>query len=150
MNFGPRCRFTHDIPAYLAAKPRDIRMPPASSISNVPPFIIDPSPSQLPPPPSPSSPSTPATFSSLDSTTTCPLFAESGECRLGLKCRFLGAHAHSSIDPETGSGTVTLLVDEEKKSSVAGAHVELNQIGAEALKLLRQKKVSLCFLDCFT
>ena len=70
--------------------------------------------------------------------TTCPAFEEAGECRLGLKCRFLGAHAR--VDE---SGTTILTIDEEKKSRVALTNAELNQVSSETLKLLRQNKVRL-------
>ena len=84
--------------------------------------------------------------SSLDFSSTCPSFEEAGECRLGLKCRFLGAHAR--VDE---NGTVALIVDEEKKSRVALTNTEFNQVSAETLKLLRQNKVCLSsrllFLD---
>ncbi|KAF8452347.1 zinc finger dihydrouridine synthase [Boletus edulis BED1] len=113
---GAECRFTHDIRAYLAAKPRDIKLPFASNIISTPPF-------------------TPAHKSSLDFSTTCPSFDETGNCRLGLKCRFLGAHAH--VD---NNGAVTLITDEEKKSRIAPTNAELNQMSAETLKLLRQNK----------
>jgi hypothetical protein len=82
---------------------------------------------------------------SLDLGTTCPCFEEAGECRLGFKCRFLGAHA--SMDE---SGVIAIVIDEEKKSRVALTNTELNQVSAETLKLLRQKKVgyqSLFFVD---
>jgi hypothetical protein len=35
-----RCRFTHDVDAYLAAKPRDIRFPSITNISDIPPFVV--------------------------------------------------------------------------------------------------------------
>lgn len=79
-----------------------------------------------------------AAGSSLDSSTTCPSFEEAGECRLGLKCRFLGAHAR--VDE---SGAVILITDEQKKSRIALTNAELNQVSAATLKLLRQNKVSL-------
>lgn len=75
--------------------------------------------------------------SSLDFSTTCPSFEEAGECRLGLKCRFLGAHAR--VDE---NGAVILLTDEEKKSRVALTNAELNQMSAETLKLVRQNRAS--------
>ena len=59
-----------------------------------------------------------------------------GECRLGLKCRFLGAHTR--VDD---SGEVTLITDDEKKSRIAATNAELNQVSPETLKLLRQNKV---------
>lgn len=127
-----RCRFTHDIKAYLAAKPRDIKLPSAKGITITPPFVVTDTNSESAP------------GSSLDFTTVCPSFEETGECRLGLKCRFLGAHAR--IDD---NGTVIVTTDEEKKSRIALANTELNQVSAETLKLLRQNKVCAshsCFL----
>lgn len=97
----------------------------ASSINTTPPFVVTDTDGE----------SAPA--SSLDFSTTCPYFEEAGECRLGLKCRFLGAHA--SVD---GDGAVTLTTDEEKKSRIAPTNAELNQVSAETLKLLRQNKAS--------
>jgi len=120
-----RCRFTHDIHAYLAVKPRDIKLPLASSITNTPPFVVTDTNGESAP------------GSSLDFNTLCPYFEEAGECRLGLKCRFLGAHAR--VDD---SGAVMLITDEDKKSGVAPSNAELNLISAEILKLLRQNKVS--------
>ncbi|KAG8215942.1 hypothetical protein J3R82DRAFT_7916 [Butyriboletus roseoflavus] len=121
--YGSECRFTHDIPAYLAAKPGDIKLPLAGSITSTPPFVVTDT----------NDGST--ADSSLDSSTTCPSFEEAGECRLGLKCRFLGAHAR--VDE---SGAVTLITDEEKKSRIALTNTELNQVSAPTLKLLRQNK----------
>ncbi|KAJ2971166.1 hypothetical protein NUW54_g12561 [Trametes sanguinea] len=34
-----RCRFTHDVAAYLAAKPRDIHLPSPEDLSDKPPFV---------------------------------------------------------------------------------------------------------------
>ncbi|KAF8549296.1 zinc finger dihydrouridine synthase [Imleria badia] len=117
---GSECRFTHDIQAYLAAKPRDIKLPLASSITNTPPFVAT---------------DTNDDAASLDFSTTCPNFEEMGQCRLGLKCRFLGAHAR--VDD---NGDVILITDEEKKSKIAATNAELNQVSPETLKLLRQNK----------
>ncbi|KIJ16316.1 hypothetical protein PAXINDRAFT_168462 [Paxillus involutus ATCC 200175] len=122
---GAECRFTHDVSAYLAAKPRDIRLPPASSLMNIPPFVV----------PEITDQSVEGKQPSLDLGTTCPCFEEAGECRLGFKCRFLGAHA--SMDE---SGVIAIVIDEKKKSRVALTNTELNQVSAETLKLLRQKK----------
>ncbi|KAF9242298.1 hypothetical protein BU15DRAFT_72831 [Melanogaster broomeanus] len=126
--YGAECRFTHDISAYLAAKPRDIRLPPASSLTDTQPFVATENADQ-------SAEEGEQSKSSFDFSTTCPYFEEAGECRLGLKCRFLGAH--SRMDEK---GVVTLVTDEEKKSRVALTNIELNQVSAETLKLLRQKK----------
>ncbi|KAN0094919.1 hypothetical protein V8E55_003206 [Tylopilus felleus] len=129
---GSECRFTHDINAYLAAKPRDIKIPLTSSITNTPPFVATNN----------NDASTPE--SSLDFSTTCPSFEETGKCRLGLKCRFLGAHAR--VDD---NDAVTLIIDEEKKSKNAPINAELNQVSAETLKLLRQNKYLRPITDAF-
>jgi tRNA-dihydrouridine synthase 3 len=75
--------------------------------------------------------------SSLEHHTSCPSFAESGFCRLGLKCRFLGAHAKRDVN-----GVITLVEDEEKRAQTALSATELNFVSADTLKLLRSKKVS--------
>ena len=120
-----RCRFTHDVEAYLAAKPRDIRFPSIVDVVNVSPFVVGAEEDD---------PAVPH-VSSLDHRTTCPSFAESGVCRLGLKCRFLGAHAKDI------AGEITLVEDVEKKAHTALSATELNFVSAETLKLLRTKKV---------
>ncbi|KAI9569197.1 hypothetical protein HD554DRAFT_2328226 [Boletus coccyginus] len=129
---GSECRFTHDIHAYLAAKPRDIKLPLASSITNSPPFVVTDTDDES------------ALGSSLDFSTLCPYFEEAGECRLGLKCRFLGAHAR--VDD---SGAVMLVTDEGKKSGIAPSNAELNQVSAEILKLLRQNQYPKPITDAY-
>lgn len=124
-----RCRFTHDIDAYLAAKPRDIRFPSIASISDVPPFLMGMD--------EDNSTTADHNISSLEHHTSCPSFAESGFCRLGLKCRFLGAHAKRDA-----SGAIALVEDEEKRAQTALSATELNFVSADTLKLLRSKKVS--------
>jgi tRNA-dihydrouridine synthase 3 len=161
-----RCRFTHDIPAYLSQKPRDIYFPPASSISLEPPYVtlptvtasaapVDPttptstSTSDIAPPSSapPLLPAPPPQLQdptiSIDFTTTCPVFQETGECRHGLKCRFLGGHA-DQITTEDGSAStsIKLKVDEDLKAVTVLSSKELNFSGPENLALLRKKKVS--------
>lgn len=126
-DFGSECRFSHDIRAYLDAKPRDIFFPSASMLSKDPPFV--------------SLPSTDANEteepeeSSVDSVTGCPVFGATGSCRLGLKCRFLGGHVRKAED-----GTVALVEDEEKKALTLAANTEHNSVSPTALKLLRTKK----------
>ncbi|KAN0139239.1 hypothetical protein V8E53_002740 [Lactarius tabidus] len=126
-DFGSECRFSHDIHAYLDAKPRDIFFPSTSTLSNGPPFV--------------SLPSTDANETerledpSVDSVTRCPVFEVTGSCRLGLKCRFLGGHVRKAED-----GTVVLVEDAEKKALTLAANTEHNSISPEALKLLRTKK----------
>lgn len=131
-----RCRFTHDVAAYLAAKPSDIHFPSISTttLQAHPPFIA-PRTSDIP-----SSflvPGSEQEIAGIDPTTTCPSFAESGVCSLGLKCRFLGAHVQKDL-----AGTVTLIIDQDKKSSNSSINTEFNRIGADTLKMVRTRKVS--------
>ncbi|KAI9464008.1 zinc finger dihydrouridine synthase [Lactarius psammicola] len=127
-DFGSECRFSHDVHAYLDAKPKDIFFPSASMLSNEPPFV--------------SLPSTAGADGverseefSVDSTTRCPVFEATGSCRLGLKCRFLGGHVRKAED-----GTVALVEDEDKKALTLTANTELNFVSPGTLKLLRSKK----------
>ncbi|KAH8981918.1 zinc finger dihydrouridine synthase [Lactarius hatsudake] len=126
-DFGSECRLSHDIQAYLDAKPRDIIFPSASMLSNEPPFV--------------SLPGTGANGtersegSSVDPTSRCPVFEATGSCRLGLKCRFLGGHVYKAED-----GTVALVEDEDKKALAQTANTELNFVSPATLKLLRAKK----------
>ena len=76
--------------------------------------------------------------SSLDPTTTCAIFDRVGECKHGLKCRFLGAHARTRED-----GELELVTDEEKKARCVAAEAEVNFIDADTLRKIRTKKVSL-------
>ena len=66
-----RCRFTHDIPAYLAAKAHDLHIPQLSQFSDSPPFAPDPATLAHFQPVNPS----------IDPNTICPVFAAAGECR---------------------------------------------------------------------
>ncbi|EGN92171.1 hypothetical protein SERLA73DRAFT_127726 [Serpula lacrymans var. lacrymans S7.3] len=125
--FGSECRFTHDVEAYLAAKPKDIRFPSASNITDTPPFVQELSNTDY-------ESFANGKYPSLDLKTICPGFEEIGECRLGLKCRYLGAHA--GIDED---GALALVADEEKQMK-AGSAAELNYVSQEALKLLRSRK----------
>ena len=123
-----RCRFTHDVPAYLAAKPRDIHFPSVEDISDVPPFVRLPDVEM--------SEDGEAQKSSLDPTTTCPVFQRTGDCKHGLKCRFLGSHVRTRDD-----GELELVVDEEKKARVAASETEVNFIDGDTLRKIRTKKV---------
>ncbi|KZT01621.1 zinc finger dihydrouridine synthase [Laetiporus sulphureus 93-53] len=124
--FGSECRFTHDASAYLAAKPRDVRFPSASDLINEPPFVQSPSPDVE---------MADAKHPSVDFKTSCPVFEKTGECKHGLKCRFLGGHVREGED-----GILELVVDEEKKGRAAVAEAEVNFIDANTLKMLRTKK----------
>ncbi|KAK7683626.1 tRNA-dihydrouridine synthase 3 [Cerrena zonata] len=124
--FGSECRNTHDVAAYLAAKPRDIHFPSAQDIIEDPPFVK----------PFPEDETmADADSPSLDRSTTCPVFETMGACNTGLKCRFLGAH---STKNEDGSWAVT--VNEEKQALTAVTERELNFIDGDTLKKIRSKK----------
>ena len=73
---------------------------------------------------------------SLDPNTTCSLFQWTGECKHGLKCRFLGSHSRKQEN-----GELELLVDEERKARVAASETEVNFIDADTLRKIRTKKV---------
>jgi tRNA-dihydrouridine synthase 3 len=132
-----RCRLSHDIPAYLKAKPRDIFFPSESMLSNEPPFVALPSVAKGIEDES----EEPFESESVDFPTRCPLFEMTGFCRIGLKCRFLGGHMRKAED-----GTVSLVEDEEKKKATLTANTELNFLSLSTLKLLRAKKVDFYFL----
>jgi tRNA-dihydrouridine synthase 3 len=72
----------------------------------------------------------------VDQSTICPVFAETGECRHGLKCRFLGGHVQKD-----SSGNLVLIVDEEKKARSAVSAKEVNFVSPDVFKLLRSRKV---------
>ncbi|KAI0061146.1 zinc finger dihydrouridine synthase [Artomyces pyxidatus] len=132
--FGAECRFTHDIPAYLAAKPRDIYFPSAIDLSDVAPFVRMPE----------RSADAEGPESSVDFATRCPVFDEAGSCRLGLKCRFLGGHAQKAED-----GTIILIEDDTKKATSLTSGTELNFLSAQTLKSLRTKKYSFPVTDAY-
>ncbi|KAF8151441.1 zinc finger dihydrouridine synthase [Crassisporium funariophilum] len=123
--FGEECRFTHDIPAYLNAKTHDLNIPEVSQISDSPPFAPDFSALRKSHP----------DYPSLDLNTTCPVFAETGECRYGFKCRFLGGHIRIS-----DSGELSLVGDEDKKARAALTAHEVNFVGADVQRMLRSRK----------
>ncbi len=112
-----RCRLSHDIPAYLKAKPRDISFPSESMLSNEPPFVALPSAAAKG---IEEESEQPFESESVDFPTRCPPFETTGSCRIGLKCRFLGGHMRRAED-----GTVALVEDEEKKRTTLTANTEL-------------------------
>ncbi|CCM05385.1 uncharacterized protein FIBRA_07601 [Fibroporia radiculosa] len=123
--FGDECRFTHDVATYLSAKLRDIRFPSPEDLSDSPPFVKPPPDAEM----------SENNNSSVDSSTVCPVYARCGECKQGLKCRFLGGHSRKNED-----GVLELTTDEEKKARAASMETELNSIHSEAFKLIRTKK----------
>jgi len=124
-----RCRLSHDIPAYLEAKPRDIFFPPETMLSNEPPFVSLPSTAKG---------NDASEQPSVDFPIRCPVFEATGSCRIGVKCRFLGGHARKAED-----GTASLVEDEGKKEVTLTANTELNFVSPTTLKLLRTKKVGI-------
>ena len=72
IRFNHRCRYTHDIPSYLSAKPPDIHIPSLNQI------LGTTAPSQE------SLRKSHPIYSSIDVSTTCPVFSEIGECRYVL------------------------------------------------------------------
>ncbi|KXN88416.1 tRNA-dihydrouridine(47) synthase [NAD(P)(+)] [Leucoagaricus sp. SymC.cos] len=125
--YGEKCKFAHDIFAYLNVKVHDLHIPDTSEISDSAPFVEADRPVRKPHPDHPS----------LDLDTTCPVFAETGECRYGFKCRFLGAHIR------TDGADLTLVGDEDKKARSALTANELNYVGNNVLTALRTKKYPL-------
>ncbi|KIM43898.1 hypothetical protein M413DRAFT_17862 [Hebeloma cylindrosporum] len=132
--FGDECRFTHDVKAYLAAKAQDIRIPECAQLSDTSPFA-----------PSQESLSNPhPEYPALDLSTVCPVFAETGECRYGFKCRFLGGHVRIS-----DSGELSLVGDDDKKARAALTAHEVNFIGADVQRQLRSRKYPLPIADAY-
>lgn len=128
-----RCRFTHDVGAYLAGKSRDIRFPAPGDLTSEPPFVrrVERGGADAAP-------------ASVDFATACPVFEESGHCRQGLKCRFLGGHARRA---EGGAG-IEIVRDEERAGEMRRATGEMNFLGTGVLKELRTKKASVVFRCC--
>lgn len=126
-----RCRNTHDIDAYLQQKPKDVLFPSASELAfppNVDESTMDAEDTATPP-------------KSINWNARCPIYDEDGECRHGLKCRFLGGHVRKRED-----GTLELLRDEEKASMRKPYSTELNMLPSDKLKKLRTKSVSASLL----
>jgi len=77
--------------------------------------------------------------SSLDPTTICPVYSETGKCRHGFKCRFLGAHVRAAGDGF--SDELSLAFDGEKAAHTAVSSAELNFVDPDVRKQLRTRKV---------
>ncbi|EAU84036.1 zinc finger dihydrouridine synthase [Coprinopsis cinerea okayama7 len=124
-DFGTSCRFTHDIAEYIKEKPQDLRIPLLSEFKESPPYGPDLTVIGKPGKKHPN----------IDFSTKCPVHEESGECRYGYKCRYMGGHAL-----EDEEGNVTLVADEDKKAQVALTSHEINFVGGDVQKQLRSKK----------
>ncbi|KAG6890243.1 tRNA-dihydrouridine synthase 3 [Termitomyces sp. T32_za158] len=129
-----QCKFSHDIAAYLAEKQQDLRIPDTYEIPDAQP--IAPDFTKLTQPHS--------KYPSIDLNTTCPIYAETGECRYGFKCRYLGGHFQTDT-----SGNLVLVKDQEKKASTAVSSRELNFIGGDVQKQLRSKKYPFPVADAY-
>ena len=86
------------------------------------------------------------TQSSLDPETRCPVHSETGSCRHGFKCRFLGAHVKSLKNGF--SDELLLVVDGEKAAHAAVSAMELNFIDPDVRKQLRTRKVTMFHPPC--
>lgn len=122
-----RCRNTHDIGAYLAAKPKDIYFPSLSDLTITTPFVNIPDAGMVD-----------AECPSLDASTTCPVYNVRGECNHGFKCRFLGSHVRKD---NSESGQWQVMIDHDKRALSAVTEQEMNFIEASGLKQVRSKKV---------
>ncbi|KAJ3851105.1 zinc finger dihydrouridine synthase [Lentinula lateritia] len=126
--FGADCKYNHDLQAYLAAKPPDLRMPTMNELLDAGSAVEDAADSQ------------PA---------RCPIFEEFGECKYGFKCRYLSAHVQKSSSENGGTESLSLVVDDEKKARAAISAKEVNYIGGETQKLLRTKKYPFPVTDAY-
>lgn len=131
--FGSDCRFTHDLKGYLSAKPKDVKFPAPSDLSTEPPFVF----------PGDEGAKNVAnqvneTQQSLDLSTMCPAHSETGKCRHGFKCRFLGAHVNAAGDGF--SEELSLSIDGEKAAHAAVSAAELNFVEPDVRKQLRTRK----------
>lgn len=124
-----RCRFSHDIPAYLAAKPRDIYFNITDPLTDTPPFVkLTGSENNM-------EAAVDSAQDSVDFSTHCPNFEETGACRHGFKCRFLGGHVRKE------DGKLSLIQDDSKRSNSLRSSTEINYLDGQTMKLLRTKKV---------
>ncbi|KAG8852481.1 tRNA-dihydrouridine synthase 3 [Tulasnella sp. 330] len=132
----PSCRFEHDIPSYLTAKPPDIYFPSRLALSITPPFV------------KPCSEASDSMNPVKEETAaiSCPVFLERGVCDQGFKCRFLGGHviasnSESSKLPETSvKGAPSLKIDLEKQAAVRVSVTEQNIMPMDVIKSIRSRK----------
>lgn len=123
--FCTSCRFSHDLGAYLDTKPKDLFWPSETpTFSTSVPFAPEHTfaASRLGP--------------SIDAQTSCPIFLRLGDCRYGLKCRFLGGHVKAA-DPNENSGIPVEVV----KVDCPSPPEEINFVHNSTLKELRSRKV---------
>jgi tRNA-dihydrouridine synthase 3 len=123
----------------MGSKPIDIYFPKLSELSISEPFVR----------PSRSSAVQPdladqekILSQSLDLSTTCPVFSETGKCREGLKCRFLGAHSKLANGDASQPKEIQVEEDPEKCENVKESFTELNPLRPGLLKSLRTRQVS--------
>ncbi len=122
-----RCRNTHDINEYLSQKPKDIIIRSVTASQNP---ATDGNAYEQPHESSSVQPE------SIKPSSRCPIFEEKGECKYGLKCRFLGGHVKRTDD-----GSLELLCDDKKIAQRKLDTTELNFITPDTIKLLRTRKV---------
>ena len=70
----------------------------------------------------------------------CPVHSETGKCRHGFKCRFLGAHVEAAGDGISDESS--LIIDGEKAAHAAVSAAELNFVDPDVRKQLRTRKVT--------
>jgi tRNA-dihydrouridine synthase 3 len=128
-----RCKGSHDLLAYLQIKPVDLHIP--TSLDTTPPFV------------SYGYKSLEGAYGSFtqcpgaSSFTRCPYFDEFGECKVGFKCRFLGAH-FQSIQNAEGDMDIGLFKEVEKVQFAKKSFAELNGVDSGLMKTLRKREVS--------
>ena len=88
-------------------------------------------------------------YPTLDTTTTCPVFAETGECRYGFKCRFLGGHVAVNTDTDVQTPSLTLIGDDDQKARAALTANEINFVSAEVQRQLRSRKYPTPIADAY-
>jgi tRNA-dihydrouridine synthase 3 len=128
-----RCKGSHDLLAYLQIKPADLHIP--TSLDTSQPFVsygyrsLEDAYGSF------------AQCLGASSLTRCPYFDEFGECKVGFKCRFLGAHLQSTENPEGGLD-VGLMKEAETIQFAKKSFAELNGVDSGLMKSLRKREVS--------